>query len=268
MAPRRRNADQLRRAHLEFRRPLEALFTEAYRRQMVMLRAATVQELEPFNLEQWQKRIGEAMRPTYRRVMGAGGRRYLQQLAPFVPRKVARWVQKQGPRAAGVLVELETVFAARLAETIATTWEQLSGVVANAEAEGLGNDAIEILLGDSWEDIVGPRTEAITVSEVTGSLNAVSDFLGTELVELNDWISAGDDRVRVTHQTYAAAGPRPPGFNWATLVGATYTLHFPADPACSELAEVVNCRCFLAPSVTSAPSGLRFDEVAEQFFGG
>lgn len=267
MAPRRRNAAQLREANEVFRSPLDRLFAEAYRRQMVRLKAASLQELEPFNLKQWQNEIAENMRPTYRRIMNAGGRRYLTQLAPFVPRKVARWIQKQGPGSGGILAELEKDFTDRLGETIATTWEELSGIVADAEANGLGNDAIDILLGDSWEDIIGPRTEAITTTEVTGSLNSVSSFLGGELVELNDWISARDDRVRATHQTYAGAGPRPAGFNWATLVGATYTLRFPADPACTELGDVINCRCFLAPSVTSAPSGLRFDELAAEFFG-
>lgn len=266
MARRRRNAEQLRRRHEEFRRPLEKLFGENYRLQMRQLKAASEQEAEPFNAAQWSKKVAEAMRPTYRRIMNASGRRYLLDLAPFVPTKAARFL-KQGPRqrAGEVLVGLEASFAERLAKTIETTWRDLSQIVLEAETQGLGDVVIDQLLAEQWERVFGTRTETIVVGEVTGAINGVSDYLARELIELNDWITAGDERVRATHRVYGGADPRPPGFNWADLTGGNYILRYPADPQCTEVAEVANCRCFLAPSVTSEPGAELFDEVAQQF---
>ena len=267
MARKRRNAEQLRRAHETWRAPFETIFADAYRRQLRLLRAASKQETEPFNAEQWARKVSEAMRPEYRRIMNAGGRRYLRDLAPFIPPAKAASLLAKGPRrrANQVVVGLGNDFVENLAETIRTTWGQLSDTVAQAEAEGLGNNAIDLLLGETWENILGPRTELIAISAVTGSYNGIADYLGRELVELNDWITAGDDRVRVTHRLYGSAGPRGTGFNYADLSGGRYTLRFPADPQCSELREVINCRCFLVPDVTSEPEGELFDDLAAQF---
>ena len=267
MAQQRRNAEQLWRSHQQFRNPLESLFGDAYRNQMRLLRSASVQETEPFNVEVWAPRVANALRPKYRRIMNASGRRYLRDLAPFIPPAKAARLTTKAPRrrAAQVMADLTDEFVENLAETIRTTWAQLSEVVAQAEAEGLGNNAIDLLLGETWESILGPRTETIAISAVTGSYNGIADYLARELVELNDWITAGDDRVRPTHVIYGGAGPMPTGFNFADLSGGRYTLRFPADPKCTELGEVINCRCFLVPAVTSEPEGQRFDDVAVQF---
>jgi len=263
---RRQNAEQLARSHAVFRAPLEARFVAAYRKQLELLRRASQQETEPFKADQWAVRISESMRPQYQAIMRASGRRYLTQLAPFVPRKAGTWVRKQGPAGAGtIVVDLAKSFAAGLAESILTTWDELSQVVVDAEAGGFLPSQIDDLLGDVWETIQGPRAEMVGLTATTGAINSVSAYLSSELVELNDWISAGDPRVRATHQTYAAAGSRPAGFNWADLSGGAYTLRFPADPECTELGEIINCRCFIVPAAASEPSGLRFDEIASVF---
>lgn len=262
---RRRTAEQLARSQAVFQARNEATFGAAYRRQLTLLRRASEQETDPFQAEAWAKRVAEAMRPRYREMMQASGRRYLSQLAPFVPRKVGTWIRKQTGGPGSIVVDLEGVFAANLAESILTTWANLSQVVVDAEAAGFLPSQIDSLLGDAWESELGPRADMVAVTAASGAYNSIAAYLSAELVELNDWISAGDDRVRTTHQTYAGAGSRPNGFNWAELVGGSYTLRYPADPDCSELGEVINCRCFLVPAEVSEPSGLRFDEVASVF---
>ncbi len=267
---RKRDTDAVFQRAEQFRQPLEALFSDSYARQLAMLRNATTDDASPFDAPRWAARIADAMRPVYRRIMQASGRRWLRDLAPMVPQKMAIF-EKQAPRrrVGQVLVDLEDAFADRLSQTILTTWDELAGIVQQAALESWTPVQIENALDDQWAAIFGDRLENITISETTGAINGIADYLSRELVELNDWLTANDNRVRVTHRIYGRAGSRPAGFNWAELVpGTDYTLLFPGDPGCSEIAEIARCRCILSPAAASEPVADDFDELQGLFRAG
>ncbi len=98
-------------------------------------------------------------------------------------------------------------------------------------------------------DIEAGSSRGLTVSrtEVAGFMNGQRDeMFGAEGFEEFDWSTAGDANVRESHVAFGAAGTKPRGFNWLTLVGEAGILTYPGDiqgPA----GEVINCRCLHVP---------------------
>lgn len=242
----------LSRRHITFLKPLEDRFAAKHRAVMRDLRGAvdfTAPQSEK-TLREWQGRVVEAMAPVYHEAMLAAGRNYLTRFMTIRQKAAAHFQQKAARKRVGeVVMSLEEQFRERLEETVATTFDSMEEILTEAAELGLDEDEIEDLVNEEFEDVLGYRTDAIATSEMNGAVNSVNDYLSLQLAELGSWITAADDRVRVTHEIYGRAGAKPIGFDWATLIpDAGYTLRYPCDPECHEPAEIVNCRCFEVPS--------------------
>lgn len=88
-------------------------------------------------------------------------------------------------------------------------------------------------------------------TETAGFMNGVRDeMFGAEGFEEFDWSTAGDQNVRDSHVAFGAAGTKPRGFNWMTIVGEPGVLLYPGDMQ-GPVGEVVNCRCLHVPGETT-----------------
>jgi hypothetical protein len=237
----------LERKHRKLISPLEARFARDYRAVMADLRESIrTSGAKPFNLKAWSDKAVVAMRPAYRAAILAGGRDFITNTLS-IRGKVGR-LKAAKKRSVGVVISLEEQFEDRLRETITTTYEALADILAEAVTDKLDKDEVGDLIDEEWDDILGRRTDAIALTETNGAVNSVRDYLMLELVELQSWVNARDERVRPTHVIYGDAGKKPVGFDWAQLIpDAGYTLRYPCDPECHEPAEVINCRCFTVP---------------------
>jgi hypothetical protein len=208
----------------------------------------------------WRGNVLDAMRPHYHAAILAGGRDFLTRTLS-IRKKAAALIHTKAPLpgAKGVVVSLEQSFSDRIMETVDTTVDGLQEVLDEAVADGLDASEIDDLISQEWDDVLGSRTDTIATTETNGAINSVRDYLALQLVELQYWMTAQDERVRPTHVIYGEAGSKPVGFDWSQLADdAGYTLRFPCDPECHEPSEVVNCRCFTVPDgeVDLAPDEL------------
>lgn len=242
----------LARRHVAFLKPFEDRFARVYRGTMRDLHTAVnfASSQDAATRREWKGRVVEAMAPVYRDAMLASGRNYLTKFVTIRQKATKTFEMKAArERASGVIVSLESEFRSRLEETVDTTFDSLEEILTEAGADGLGAAEIDDLIGEEFGDILGGRTDAIATTEMNGAINSVNEYLSRVLAELHTWVTSEDDRVRPTHVIYADAGPQPVGFDWAQLIpDAGYTLRYPCDPECHEPSEVVNCRCFPAPS--------------------
>lgn len=133
----------------------------------------------------------------------------------------------------------------RIDRIMGTAEERLIRLLEEADAEDLDDEEIGELADEMFDRWV--ESPAIAQSEASDTVNrSRRDML--ETTEYNEWVTAGDHRVRDTHVVYGDAGPQPDGFNYADLTGGDYTLRFPYDPECDEPSEIINCRCVSLPA--------------------
>tara|TARA_R110000823_G_scaffold309869_1_gene434403 strand:- start:2357 stop:3964 length:1608 start_codon:yes stop_codon:yes gene_type:complete len=85
------------------------------------------------------------------------------------------------------------------------------------------------------------RTEATNAANFATMESATTIFPGAKMQK--EWIASFDDRTRDTHAEVGASEPIP--YNDAFMVGGNF-LMYPGDPS-GPAAEVVNCRCSVAP---------------------
>jgi len=175
------------------------------------------------------------------------------------------------------------LYPATLEETIAMTMEELGGVpvfevddpvfqdiisnreqtFVNATPETLRKSLINqiVTATNAGEDIQSLRTRLAQVFDISASSAKTLQVARTETAslmnELRDeifdaqgitiiaWSTSRDEHVRVTHVTYGDSGDHEQGFNFLTLTGKTQygTLARPGDVRCTDLSELVNCRC-------------------------
>ena len=69
------------------------------------------------------------------------------------------------------------------------------------------------------------------------------DVYGDHGITKKQWLTAGDDKVREDHAKYGALGEVD-----ITYTYGDFNMRFPNDPN-APAAEVVNCRCAIAPVV-------------------
>lgn len=85
-------------------------------------------------------------------------------------------------------------------------------------------------------------------TESAGLMNEIRDeMFSAQGISTEDWMTAGDEHVRESHEAYGQAGPKPRGFDYLSIrpgglpsVGGR--LRFPNDPD-APADEVINCRC-------------------------
>ena len=85
------------------------------------------------------------------------------------------------------------------------------------------------------------RTEATNAANFATMESATTIFPGAQMMK--EWIASFDDRTRDTHAEAGASEPIP--YKDAFMVGGSL-LQYPGDPS-GPSAEVINCRCSVAP---------------------
>mgnify|MGYP003634245876 CR=1 FL=1 len=85
------------------------------------------------------------------------------------------------------------------------------------------------------------RTEATAAANFATMESATTIFPGAQMMK--EWIASFDDRTRDTHAEAGGSDPIP--YNDSFMVGGSL-LMYPGDPS-GPSAEVINCRCSIAP---------------------
>ena len=85
------------------------------------------------------------------------------------------------------------------------------------------------------------RTEATNAANFATMESSKTIFPGAQMMK--EWIASFDDRTRSTHSEAGASDPIP--YNEPFMVGGSLMM-YPGDPS-GDAAEVINCRCSVAP---------------------
>jgi len=101
-------------------------------------------------------------------------------------------------------------------------------------------------------DIAASSSKALQVArtESASFMNGVRDVIfEAQGFTKEEWSTAQDEHVRLSHQVYGDAGPLPREFNYLELMGneAAGILTFPGDTRCQDPSELINCRCLMIP---------------------
>jgi hypothetical protein len=139
--------------------------------------------------------------------------------------------------------------AARLAELVGkTTADNVLAAIRAAELAGLSVKETGRLVQASVynEVITDARSRTIARTESAGAMSQGTwDQARADGIYLSkEWLAFSDAKTRETHTACMAQGRIP--FNDRFDNGLAY----PLDPA-GQAAEVINCRCVLAPYITS-----------------
>ena len=237
-------------AYADFQRTLKA---EQLRR-LRELPKGTPAASFPFALQPWQAAVWQATRKTYATIIrvgiGAGVAEVEATRKGFhgeqrLNRVVREFAQKP------LEVTIPRGYQEAIQATVATSRERIARrIYEQIEITGLDDrDALAAAAEAEFALWRYGRDVAVSADQGGGAIaygrNEGHVIAG---VELMDWVTAGDERVRETHVTLGNSGPRAEGFDWATLVGGGGPLRFPHDPDAEDLALVVNCRCVLLPA--------------------
>jgi HK97 family phage portal protein len=121
--------------------------------------------------------------------------------------------------------------------------ERIRRRVEQAISDGLSADEspieISARIAGMYRDLTGARAQTIARTEVARAYNETRNVAMRQLnVEQTEWLTARDERVRVTHEIDGEQ----------RRIGEPFSngLRFPNDPA-GPPAEVVNCRCVAIP---------------------
>lgn len=137
-----------------------------------------------------------------------------------------------------------------------------SGVLSDARADKLPLSGLRQKMKETlgllrdpekgeWGRVTGSDGETLSWEKSSRSLarTAATASLGSEMIELlrdqgythKRWTTRYDSRVRDTH---ANADRKTILLDEEFIVGGA-TLRYPGDPMCSDIGEVINCRCVL-----------------------
>jgi phage portal protein BeeE len=132
----------------------------------------------------------------------------------------------------------------------------LSGAIrstlADLASSGTSIETMAQELEALFETLSASRARLIARTEVIGASNLAAHVAYAEsgAVSAEEWLTAGDERVRITHQVAGeqyrqggSLGPSPLGAGF--IVGGAF-LRFPADPA-GPISETAQCRCIALP---------------------
>lgn len=121
--------------------------------------------------------------------------------------------------------------------------DALSEGIAAGESLGDLTARVDAIFGDRLA-----RSARVARTETAAAFNfgTVEGYRQSGVVEQKEWLTAGDEHVRDTHQQLdGTAVPLDDVF--VSSSGAR--LSFPGDPDCNDAGEVINCRCTLVPVV-------------------
>ena len=119
------------------------------------------------------------------------------------------------------------------------------GALGQAAEQGLGIDDASVLLRDRFQGMKDYELKRIARTEIQGFQNEgiyeTERLLG---VEYHQWVSAGDERVRESHEEVA-------GEIVATGESFSNGMRYPLDRDNAPIEEWVNCRCRAVPFIIS-----------------
>jgi len=97
-------------------------------------------------------------------------------------------------------------------------------------------------------DVASSSAKALQVSrtETASLMNNVRDqIFEAQGITEEAWSTARDEHVRDTHVMYGKKGSQERGFNFLVVSGKEGygVLAFPGDTRCSDVSELINCRC-------------------------
>lgn len=161
----------------------------------------------------------------------------------------------------GFVLDVDAIVNDRLGlleDAVVALDEEIAGRLEPLLERGATADELQTVLEREWQEVFESGwADDISTTEVGASLsNARMGAFAEVGVDTASWFSVGDDRVRETHQAYDEEPSHEIGFNYAEVVGESYTLRWPYDEACHELSEIINCRCTLVPD----PPGTNAEE--------
>lgn len=242
-------------AYAHFQRALKA---EQLRRLREVSTSAPLGALV-FALHPWQAKAWVDTRRTLATIIRAG-RGYAIAQAEQARRKsfhvqhLTRVVKDFNPSAAEITIPRGLQEA--IQATVATSRERMLRALADqVEETGLDDrDALATRVEALFREWRHGRDAAIGADQGGAAAQVgLDDGYKAAGVELMEWVTAGDERVREAHEVYGRSGPHPLGFNYAPLSGHDDELRFPHDPSCSDLSLTINCRCYAPGTPINGP---------------
>lgn len=128
------------------------------------------------------------------------------------------------------------------AQTMAAITGDVMAAIGEAYAAGLGIDEAAAHIASSFDGLLGFQLRRIARTEINGASNLGSfETLRTLHVELHQWLTASDDRVRAEHVSLDGQ---------VVKVGQRFTngLRYPGDRS-GDIGSWINCRCRPVPYI-------------------
>lgn len=130
---------------------------------------------------------------------------------------------------------------------IYSTQKDIKDIFQKAITEGWSNDQLANVLGDTFEEWEGKRSEVIARTETARIANAGAINLFDRWgVKNKEWLATGDDRTRPYHQVMS--GQVVP-LNGKFTSGLGNEISYPGDHA-APANETIQCRCTVLPVTT------------------
>ena len=157
---------------------------------------------------------------------------------------VDQWTNKFASFGSAVGAQRVTLVSGTAKKTLIGITQQL---MRDPEFMSLGNQQKGRILNSQFSRYTNNQAERLVRTEATAAANfatmesATTIFPGAQMRK--EWIASFDDRTRSTHSEAGSSDPIP--YNDPFMVGGSF-LMYPGDPS-GPAAEVINCRCSVAP---------------------
>ena len=175
---------------------------------------------------------------------------------------VDQWTNKFASFGSAVGAQRVTLVSGTAKKTLIGITQQL---MRDPEFMSLGNQQKGRILNSQFSRYSNNQAERLVRTEATAAANfatmesATTIFPGAQMRK--EWIASFDDRTRSTHSEAGSSDPIP--YNDPFMVGGSF-LMYPGDPS-GPAAEVINCRCSVAPFPVKAAQTV--GEISDINFG-
>ncbi len=159
---------------------------------------------------------------------------------PFID----QWINSFGAYGSAVAAQRVVLVSGTAKDTLIKITQRL---MSDPEFMTLGAVEQARILNNQFNNYSRYQSERLVRTEATAAANfatlesATTIFPGAQMMK--EWIASFDDRTRSTHAEAGASNPVP--YNDPFMVGGSFMM-YPGDPS-GPAAEVVNCRCSIAP---------------------
>ena len=157
---------------------------------------------------------------------------------------VDQWINSFGAYGSAIAAQRVVLVSGTAKDTLIKITQRL---MSDPEFMTLGNTEKARILNNQFDNYARYQAARLVRTEATAAANfatlesATTIFPGAQMMK--EWIASFDDRTRSTHAEAGASDPVP--YNDPFMVGGSFMM-YPGDPS-GPAAEVVNCRCSIAP---------------------